>query len=121
MDFNFDLWFHDTFGRFENDLKIPGYMYSYQEYKSILKSLGWELVYNTSGDVSYIRFNVNGLKVTNVDNNYIIKKFIPPPPPQRANLPWTIEEKSELLNSFSKWLYENTKNTKGLNKNCLKN
>jgi hypothetical protein len=40
-----------------------------------------------------------------VDNNYIIKKFIPPPPPD--NLPWTIDEKSELLNSFSKWMYEN--------------
>jgi len=75
----------------------------------MLKSLGWKLVYNDIGDVSYIRFNENGLKVTNVDNKYIIKKFIPPPVPKRANLPWTIDEKSELLNSFSKWLSENTK------------
>jgi hypothetical protein len=109
MEFNFDLWFHDTFGRFEHDLKIPGYMYSYQEYKSILKSLGWTLHYNDHGDVTHIRFNENGLKVTDVDNKYIIKKFIPPPPPQRHCEPWTIEEKSELLSSFSKWLNQNTK------------
>ena len=107
MEFNFDLWFHDTFGRFEHDLKIPGYMYSYQEYKNILRNLGWVLDYNDSGNVSYIRFKENGLIITNTNNKYIIRKFIPPPP-QRYNEPWSIDEKADLLLSFSKWLNENT-------------
>lgn len=105
MEFNFDLWFHDTFGQYENSDKIPGYMYSYQEYKSILKSLGWSLHYNDRGNVTHIRFNENGLKVTNVNDNYIIKPFTPP---GRHGCMWTIKEKSDLLVSFSQWMNEMT-------------
>lgn len=100
-EFAFDRWYSDYFGVHADCAYIPGLNKSYSEYKNLLHKNGWNILGDNS--IVFMLDSENLIVPPSQSSNYITDRKYPT---NNTKNVWTLEEKSELLSAYAKWVKE---------------